>query len=96
MIKKGKNGNNVIIFTKMSVFWGVVGRPFAARFYKVSLDFFIRKDAFVSMSVRNTFFHVILKVSGAIAKMDIFKMSVFWGVKPRQTSYFIAYLLHDI
>jgi len=43
--------------------------------------FFRPKKMFVSMSVTTAFFHVVLKVSGAIDKMDIYKMSVFLDKK---------------
>jgi len=47
--------------------------------------FFRRKIAFYSISVTSAFFRFLVsKVSGAIAKMDILKMSIktrrFWGL----------------
>jgi hypothetical protein len=50
----------------------------AASFLKKSQSqYFPLKKCFVSMSVTTVFFRVVSKVSGAIDKMDIFKMSIF-------------------
>lgn len=80
MIKNDKNGNFVIIFTKMSIFWGVVGASIRDLILKSQCQFFSNENTFVSVSVINVFLSVISKVSGAIARIDIYKMSVFWGV----------------
>ena len=78
--KNGKNGNFVIIFTKMSIFWGVADASIHDLILKSQCQFFSNENTFVSVSVINVFFSVISKVSGAIARMDIYKMSIFWEV----------------
>jgi hypothetical protein len=45
--------------------------------------FFFYKTRFVSMSVTSVFLRVFSKVSAAIAKIDIYKMSKFLGKKRR-------------
>jgi len=49
--------------------------PICRSFFKSQCQVFYFKNMFVSMSVTTVFLHVIPKVSRAIAKMDIFKMS---------------------
>jgi len=44
---------------------------------KSQSQYFSMKNGFVTMSVTSVFLNVVSKVSVAIAKMDIFKMSVF-------------------
>jgi hypothetical protein len=51
----------------------------AASFLKKSQSqYFPLKKCFVSMSATTVFFRVVSKVSGAIDKMDIYNMSIFW------------------
>ena len=71
------NDNKVIMSEKMSIFGGVVKPPSTDAVQKSQSQYFRTKIYIVSMSVTTVFFHVISKVSAAIAKMDIFKMSVF-------------------
>lgn len=67
-------------FTKMSIL-GFGRGPVCALFHgfskKVSQRFFRPKIGFESISVTNVFFRVVSKVSGAIAKMDIYKCPKF-------------------
>ena len=44
---------------------------------KSQSQYFSMKNGFVTMSVTSVFFDFVSKVSGAIGKMDISKMSIF-------------------
>ena len=67
----------LLSFLNKCPFFGVVKPPSTDAVQKSQSQFFLLKNMFVSMSVTIMFLHVISKLSRAIAKMDIYRMSVF-------------------
>jgi hypothetical protein len=61
----------------MSIFGMRAKTAIAGVVKKSQSQYFSMKNGFVTMSVTSVFFDFVSKVSGAIGKMDISKMSIF-------------------